>query len=202
MTEWSVYNRITVEFVPKKSCFSFDYLRWNREQKATSSLRHIIQKLHKCFTKLNTQLTVDEMKSNRAVTEKVAYFLLKGSKYCRTHEPQRLLLWKKNSIHCSNIIVRQRSTFSKSSWLSTTTIYPWQTIMSNYLDPGVGMPYFCRSKHRPGFLDKKPMRSLKLDLGILQKIISEANKSLWYFKVLFSKQSSQISTTFWFSKCK
>lgn len=130
------------------------------------------------------------------------YFLLKGSKYCRTHEPQRLLLWKKNSIHCSNIIVRQRSTFSKSSWLSTTTIYPWQTIMSNYLDPGVGMPYFCRSKHRPGFLDKKPMRSLKLDLGILQKIISEANKSLWYFKVLFSKQSSQISTTFWFSKCK
>lgn len=79
------------------------------------------------------------------------YFLLKGSKYCRTHEPQRLLLWKKNSIHCSNIIVRQRSTFSKSSWLSTTTIYPWQTIMSNYLDPGVGMPYFCRSKHRPGF---------------------------------------------------
>lgn len=130
------------------------------------------------------------------------YFLLKGSKYCRTHEPQRLLLWKKNSIHCSNIIVRQRSTFSKSSWLSTTTIYPWQTIMSNYLDPGVGMPYFCRSKHRPGFLDKKPMRSLKLDLGILQKIISEANKSLWCFKVLFSKQSSQISTTFWFSKCK
>lgn len=130
------------------------------------------------------------------------YFLLKGSKYCRTHEPQRLLLWKKNSIHCSNIIVRQRSTFSKSSWLSTTTIYPWQTIMSNYLDPGVGMPYFCRSKHRPGFPDKKPMRSLKLDLGILQKIISEANKSLWYFKVLFSKQSSQISTTFWFSKCK
>lgn len=130
------------------------------------------------------------------------YFLLKGSKYCRTHEPQRLLLWKKNSIHCSNIIVRQRSTFSKSSWLSTTTIYPWQTIMSNYLDPGVGMPYFCRSKHRPGFLDKKPMRSLKLDLGILQKIISEANKSLWYFKVLFSKQSSQISTTFWFSNCK
>lgn len=130
------------------------------------------------------------------------YFLLKGSKYCRTHEPQRLLLWKKNSIHCSNIIVRQRSTFSKSSWLSTTTIYPWQTIMSNYLDPGVGLPFFCRSKHRPGFLDKKPMRSLKLDLGILQKIISEANKSLWYFKVLFSKQSSQISTTFWFSKCK
>lgn len=73
MTEWSVYNRITVAFVPKKSCFSFDYLRWNREQKATSSLRHIIQKLHKCFTRLNTQLTVDEMKSNRAVTEKVLF---------------------------------------------------------------------------------------------------------------------------------
>lgn len=200
MTEWSVYNRITVEFVPKKSCFSFDYLRWNREQKATSSLRHIIQKLHKCFTRLNTQLTVDEMKSNRAVTEKVLF--VERLKVLQNPSASEAVAMEKNSIHCSNIIVRQRSTFSKSSWLSTTTIYPWQTIMSNYLDPGVGMPYFCRSKHRPGFLDKKPMRSLKLDLGILQKIISEANKSLWYFKVLFSKQSSQISTTFWFSKCK
>lgn len=200
MTEWSVYNRITVAFVPKKSCFSFDYLRWNREQKATSSLRHIIQKLHKCFTRLNTQLTVDEMKSNRAVTEKVLF--VERLKVLQNPSASEAVAMEKNSIHCSNIIVRQRSTFSKSSWLSTTTIYPWQTIMSNYLDPGVGLPFFCRSKHRPGFLDKKPMRSLKLDLGILQKIISEANKSLWYFKVLFSKQSSQISTTFWFSKCK
>lgn len=66
-------TELQLNLCQKKVSFSFDYLRWNREQKAVLSLRHIIQELHQCLTKLNTQLTVDEMKSNRAITENVMF---------------------------------------------------------------------------------------------------------------------------------